>query len=69
MLRVYLDQNKWVDLARAATGHCLGGRFAGALAMARAGVASGTVSFPLDMCRYWETGKRGDTGRGTRSLT
>lgn len=58
MLRVYLDQNKWVDLARAATGHRLGARFEDALAMARAGVAAGTVSFPLDMYRYWETSKR-----------
>ena len=55
-----LGPEQWVDLARAATGHRLGGRFADALAMARAGVASGTVSFPLDMYRYWETGKRGD---------
>lgn len=60
VLRIYLDQNKWVDLARAATGHPLGARFADALAMARAGVAADTVSFPLDMYRYWETGKRGD---------
>lgn len=58
MLRVYLDQNKWVDLARAATGHRLGKRFEDALAMCRAGAAAGTMSFPLDMYRYWETGKR-----------
>jgi hypothetical protein len=60
MLRVYLDENKWVDLARAATRHRLGERFRDALAMCRAGVASGAVSFPLDMYRYWETGKRGN---------
>lgn len=60
MLHIYLDQNKWVDLARAATGHPLGERFADALAMARAAVAAGEVSFPLDMYRYWETGKRGN---------
>ena len=60
MLRVYLDQNKWIDLARAATGHLLGERFGDALALARAGVASGVVSFPLDMYRYWETSKRGN---------
>lgn len=58
MLRIYLDQNKWVDLARAATGHPNGRRFTDALAICRAGVASGRVSFPLDMYRYWETGKR-----------
>ena len=59
VLRVYLDQNKWVDLARAAIGHPRGGQFADALTLARAGVAAGTVSFPLDMYRYWETSKRG----------
>lgn len=60
VLRVYLDQNKWVDLARAATGHALGTRFEDALVMARASVASGAVSLPLDMYRYWETSKRSD---------
>lgn len=60
MLRIYLDQNKWVDLARAATGHKDGGKFADALTLARASVAARTVSFPLDMYRYWETSKRGD---------
>ena len=60
MLRVYLDQNKWVDLARAATGHPRGAEFVEALTMARAAVSAGQVSFPLDMYRYWETAKRGD---------
>lgn len=60
MLHVYLDQNKWIDLARAGTGHPAGVRFRDALALARAGVTSGAVSFPLDMYRYWETSKRGN---------
>jgi hypothetical protein len=60
VLRVYLDQNKWVDLARAATGHRLGERFQDALQLCRAGVQAGVVSFPLDMYRYWETAKRGN---------
>lgn len=60
MLRVYLDQNKWVDLARAATGHRLGERFVDALAAARAAIATGTASFPIDIYRYLETGKRSD---------
>lgn len=60
MLRVYLDQNKWVDLARAATGHPLGERFRDALDVCRAAARSGAASFPLDMYRYWETGKRSD---------
>lgn len=60
MLRVYLDQNKWIDLARAATGHPLGAPYVDALEAARAAVANGTASFPLDMFRYAETGKRPD---------
>ncbi|SCF42289.1 hypothetical protein GA0070216_11555 [Micromonospora matsumotoense] len=60
MLRIYLDQNKWIDLARAASGHPAGERFSDVLALARASVTSGTVSFPLDMYRYWETSKRGN---------
>jgi hypothetical protein len=60
VLRVYLDQNKWIDLARAATGHRAGERFQDALEMSRAAVQCGAASFPLDMYRYWETGKRGD---------
>jgi hypothetical protein len=57
--RVYLDQNKWIDLARAATGRAEGGRFVEALAAARDAVAAGTAVFPLDLYRYWETSKRG----------
>lgn len=60
MLRVYLDQCKWVDLARAATGHRHGTRFIDALHMCRTAVRTGAVSFPLDMYRYWETSKRLD---------
>lgn len=57
---MYLDQNKWIDLARAATGHRDGARFVDALGSARAAAASGTASFPLDIYRYLETGKRRD---------
>lgn len=59
MLRIYLDQNKWIDLARAAVGHPRGKDFEDALAVCRAAVQSGAVSFPLDLYRYWETGRRG----------
>ncbi|MEF9411941.1 hypothetical protein V4F30_24900 [Rhodococcus sp. IITD102] len=60
MLRVYLDQNKWIDLARAATGNPKGERFRDALDMCRAASASKRASFPLDIYRYWETTKRAD---------
>ncbi|WP_395638542.1 hypothetical protein [Pseudolysinimonas sp.] len=60
MLRIYLDQNKWIDLARAATGHPSGKAFTEALAFARAAIATGSASFPLDFYRYSETTKRAD---------
>ncbi|MFC7925176.1 hypothetical protein [Microbacterium laevaniformans] len=61
MLRVYLDQNKWIDLARAAKGLPSGAPFLDVLRASRAAVAAGTASFPLDMYRYVETGKREDS--------
>jgi len=57
---VYLDQNKWIDLARAAKGEVAGARFRDVLDLARASVAAGIVSFPLDISRYMETAKRGN---------
>ncbi|WP_432937437.1 hypothetical protein ACQPXM_25075 [Kribbella sp. CA-253562] len=60
MLRIYLDQNKWIDLARAATGKPATAGVHDALEMCRAAVQSGAASFPLDMYRYWETSKRGN---------
>lgn len=59
MLRIYLDQNKWIDLARAATDRSEGARFVEALSAARVAVGAGTAVFPLDLYRYWETSKRG----------
>lgn|GEM_PF-5612017 len=44
MLRVYLDQNKWIDLARAATGNPKGERFRDALDMCRAASAAKEAS-------------------------
>ncbi len=60
MLRVWLDQNKWIDLARAAKGDPQGTRYADALDVARACADAGAASFPLDAGRYMETAKRGD---------
>lgn len=60
VLRIYLDQNKWIDFARAATNRAGGERFAQTLALARTTVESGLVSFPLDYYRYSETMKRAD---------
>ena len=60
VLRVYLDQNKWIDLAKAAHGTPGGERYEDVLALARAAVGNGSVSFPLDTSRYMETAKRTD---------
>ncbi len=60
VLRVWLDQNKWIDLALAAKDDPRGARFSDVLAVARACIELGTVSFPLDAGRYMETSKRGD---------
>ena len=60
MLRVYLDQNKWVDLARARTGHRLGAPFEDALTIARAAVSAQTASFPLSAGHFFETRHRRD---------
>jgi hypothetical protein len=54
-LRVYLDQNKWIDLAKAATGHPDGGRFADVLEVARYGAKAGLATFPLSSVHYMET--------------
>jgi hypothetical protein len=56
MKRVYLDQMKWIDLARADT-----------LLVARRGVDNGLVSFPLSSIHYIETAKRRDE-RSRRAL-
>lgn len=59
MLRVYLDQNKWIDLARAAKGTPQGAPFRDVLDVATAAAEAGLASFPLDVSRYMETAKRG----------
>lgn len=58
--RVYLDQNKWIDLARAAHGRPGGERFQEALEVLRYGTQQRLVSLPLSMAHYFETWKRGD---------
>lgn len=60
MLTVYLDQNKWIDLARAETGHPKGDAFVETLAVLKRAVDEGRARFPLSAAHYYETGKRGD---------
>jgi hypothetical protein len=53
MLRVYLDQNKWIDLARADLGKNEAGR--DVLDVAKEAAKLGIASFPLSAIHYMET--------------
>lgn len=61
VLTVYLDQNKWIDLARADTGHPHGEPFIEALAVLKQAVDDGRARFPLSATHYYETGKQRDS--------
>jgi hypothetical protein len=63
VLTVYLDQNKWIDLARAETGHPLGAPFVDALAVFKRAVDEGRACFPLSSAHYFETGKQSNLQR------
>jgi hypothetical protein len=56
--RLYLDQNKWIDLARAVNGAEGGERFEDARLILAAGVSSGDLSMPLSSAQYIETQNR-----------
>jgi hypothetical protein len=60
MLRVYLDQNKWIDLARALNGDELGAPFRDAATVICAAVDAGRASLPLSSGHMFETWKRRD---------
>jgi hypothetical protein len=66
MQRIYLDQNKWLDLSRAAWGRKGGERYADALAVARFGVEHSLASFPLSSSHYVETLRRKDAASRRR---
>jgi len=58
MKRIYLDQNKWIDLARAVNGTEGGKRFDDLRLVLAAGVASHGLSLPLSSAHYIETQNR-----------
>jgi len=58
MKHVYLDQNKWVDLAAAEKGLAKGDRFGDALTLLGAMVEAGDVSLPLSAAHYMEIHNR-----------
>jgi hypothetical protein len=55
---IYLDQNKWIDLARAVNGTPGGNRFEDVALVLRAGVDTGELSLPLSSVHYMETQNR-----------
>jgi hypothetical protein len=60
---VYLDQNKWIDLARAAVGHRLGFPFQGTLEALREAVMTGRAEIVLSAVSIMETAEIGRTDR------
>lgn len=57
-LTIYLDQMKWIDLARAETGHPRGESHISALEVFKRAVDEGRARFPLSGAHYLETGKQ-----------
>lgn len=61
MKYIYLDQNKWVDFARARIGHREGELFRAAYASALKAADDGRAAFPLSAAHYYETHKQGSS--------
>jgi hypothetical protein len=60
VLRVYLDQAKWLDFSKCRLGRDDGAHFADAYTLANEAVSTELVSFPLSAAHYFETHHRGD---------
>lgn len=60
---VYLDLNKWIDLARAETGHEEGKQYESALKFAEESVLAGRALFPLSFAHFMELAKIGNDTR------
>lgn len=75
MRKIYLDTNKWIDLARAHCGRKNGERFAGVLAYLRQSVEKGELVLPvslthcLELNRYGQSEKRRDVWEFVVSLS
>jgi hypothetical protein len=61
--RIYLDQNHWVSLARAARGHPAGDPYKDILTLINKAVDLRTVSFPLSSQHYYEIHQQRDLRR------
>lgn len=66
MLHVYLDQAKWIDLARAMHGRPDGDAFGDAFDAANHAAHAGLVGFPLSAAHYIETWRAGNSERRRR---
>lgn len=60
MLRVYLDQNKWIELSRIRNGRARAGDSVAANDLITYACEHRLASFPLSGAHYMETWKRGD---------
>ncbi len=60
---IYLDLNKWIDLARAEAGSEEGKRYEPALKAAEESVLAGWAVFPLSFAHFMEVAKIGDDTR------
>ncbi|MGV9679173.1 hypothetical protein ACWDSJ_28160 [Nocardia sp. NPDC003482] len=58
MLRIYLDQAKWIDLSKCRAGRGDGNRFQDVYAVASEAVRVGNASFVLSCAHYYETHHR-----------
>ena len=63
MQRIYLDFKNWVDIAKAASGRRSQPEHADVIEIARYGVTSGLVEFPLSSVSYMELLQEQDTDR------
>lgn len=63
---IYLDQNKWIDLARAYHGKDSEPSFVAALNFLQTAVESGDVILPLSAIHYMELSRITNTGRRAR---
>jgi hypothetical protein len=67
---VYLDQNKWIELARVHAGHVTAGPIVAVYAQLSKAVESGQVLLPLSISHILETSKRNDlVSRGCVAAT
>jgi hypothetical protein len=64
--RIYLDQNKWIELARAYHGRANSSAHAAVLAAALNSVETGRTIFPISSAHYMEVAKAKDAGRRQR---